>query len=336
MSKFTFILVFTTVSIVCEDNGTNGYNLTFSNSPQSYARQKIRRSVQNWKNHAQCGVTYETRIIGGENAAPGEFPWVVLLLFTSSLLPKNRLAALCSGSIISDRHVITSAHCLIDKDDPSFKLAAVRTGVHNKANHEICVGSVCYPQSKYEDYHIDKQYVHYLFQGSAFSGYDIALIRVDRNFKFNNYVQPICLDTSKTLLKELAGTDFVSSGWGYTRYDKKTKEYYVDANILQKITLPVLSDDQCQLVLQDTYKYSSKISDTESVICAGGSLLRDTCPGDSGGPLMKIISSENDLPRYHLFGTVSFGGTPCGQKFKPGVFTKVSHYLRWISANFNE
>ena len=49
----------------------------------------------------------------------------------------------------------------------------------------------------------------------------------------------------------------------------------------------------------------------------------DTCQGDSGGPL---IVNENG--KHTLYGITSFGiGCAIG---KPGVYTKVSRYLRFI------
>ena len=49
--------------------------------------------------------------IGGEETEVNEFPWAALLLLRSS--ETNRTSR-CGGSLISDRHVLTAAHCLKD------------------------------------------------------------------------------------------------------------------------------------------------------------------------------------------------------------------------------
>lgn len=63
-------------------------------------------------------------------------------------------------------------------------------------------------------------------------------------------------------------------------------------------------------------------------MCAGGELGKDSCKGDSGGPLMY----ENGRI-YEVLGVVSFGPTPCGLEDIPGVYSKVSEYVRWIKSN---
>ncbi|XP_028042611.1 phenoloxidase-activating enzyme-like, partial [Bombyx mandarina] len=68
-----------------------------------------------------------------------------------------------------------------------------------------------------------------------------------------------------------------------------------------------------------------KITLWNKQICAGGVPGKDSCKGDSGGPLMY----ENGR-QYEVVGVVSFGPTPCGLPDIPGVYTKVYEYLDWI------
>lgn len=50
----------------------------------------------------------DTRIVGGEDAKPGQFPYQV------SLYSKNRFN--CGGSILSKNWVVTAAHCTFGKE----------------------------------------------------------------------------------------------------------------------------------------------------------------------------------------------------------------------------
>ena len=64
----------------------------------------------------------------------------------------------------------------------------------------------------------------------------------------------------------------------------------------------------------------------ESQLCAGGKRGRDSCRGDSGGPLMAIIGN-----RWHAVGIVSFGSGLCGLEGIPAIYTRVGGFLDWIA-----
>ena len=68
---------------------------------------------------------------------------------------------------------------------------------------------------------------------------------------------------------------------------------------------------------------SSALSD-----CSGA----DSCSGDSGGPL--VYREFSGDPWYQV-GLVSFGSSKCGTG-KPGIYTRISGYLDWISRHLEE
>ena len=60
-------------------------------------------------------------------------------------------------------------------------------------------------------------------------------------------------------------------------------------------------------------------------ICPG----RDSCSGDSGGPLM--IKKRKNLDTFMIqIGVVSWGLNDCGKKGIPGIYTNVRYFLPWI------
>jgi len=68
------------------------------------------------------------------------------------------------------------------------------------------------------------------------------------------------------------------------------------------------------------------------MICAGdprNNWARDSCYGDSGGPLQVYPESEC---LFQVIGIVSFG-RGCALYQIPGVYTRVSYYLPWIEDN---
>lgn len=74
----------------------------------------------------------------------------------------------------------------------------------------------------------------------------------------------------------------------------------------------------------------------EKQMCAGGEKGKDSCNGDSGGPLMTIDHSNKLQPYMYCAGIVSFGPKACGMEGWPGVYTRVSAYMDWIVENIRE
>ncbi|XP_053908636.1 kallikrein-14-like isoform X2 [Cuculus canorus] len=111
------------------------------------------------------------------------------------------------------------------------------------------------------------------------------------------------------------GTTCTTSGWGATTSPEVT---YPD--VLQCVNVTIFSSAECHRL------YPGSI--TENMLCAG-SLRggRDSCQGDSGGPL---------VCNGTLQGIVSWGMEKCGQPRRPGVYTKVCRYARWIQKTMED
>lgn len=91
--------------------------------------------------------------------------------------------------------------------------------------------------------------------------------------------------------------------------------------ILQKVTVPIWSNTHCQ----GKYGTSAPGGIIESMLCAGVD-SKDSCTGDSGGPLMVNEGTWTQV------GIVSWG-IGCGEGQYPGVYTRVSSFIPWITKN---
>lgn len=255
---------------------------------------------------SKCGYTNATRIriVGGEDAPLGAWPWISLLGFRDTLTSK--VDYLCGGALITDQHVITAAHCVKDKDE----LYSVRVGEHDINSNS--------DGAQTQDIVIERKTPHEKFDSVSFQN-DIAILKLSRKVKLTPGVQPICLPTDESLRnRNYVKTKPFVAGWGATSYNGPS------SGVLQEVQIPVVSQESC---LASYKKFRTVVVD-DTVICAGtkkGGI--DACQGDSGGPLM-ISEAE----RFYLLGVVSFG-FKCAEPGFPGVYTRIPYYMDWIMSN---
>lgn len=204
----------------------------------------------------ECGISVAstTRLVGGIETIKGKYPWLTALGYKT---PSIRF--LCSGSLITNKHVLTSAHCITNN------LSFVRLGAHNLSTVEP--GSL--------DVSISQSISHEEFDLKSTMN-DIAIIVLDKSVRFTDRISTICLPTEPDLQQDFIGYSPFVAGWGAVQYQGPT------SNVLQEIQVPVVSLAQCMESYKKVYK---TIKFNDRFICAGNG-LNDACQGDSGGPLM--------------------------------------------------
>lgn len=272
-------------------------------------------------NPENCGaVSTGNRIFGGEPTKLEEHPWAALLFYNLSRkdTPGFRLAPNCGGSLINSRHVLTAAHCV---DGPrSLKLTYVRLGEYNTSSPEECT-TVNNEEICRQDVGIDKVIVHsgYDMQGRNVVN-DIALVRLSSDVEFSKFVKPICMPFDETIRNmPIEGEELTVTGWGKTEEDNRS-EIQLHVELIGK------NHNVCN------QKYSTaNITLADTQLCVGGEPGKDSCKGDSGGPLMR-----QELGVWYQVGVVSFGHKFCGYGGFPGIYTDVSKYLNWIEQTVNE
>ncbi|XP_051971788.1 coagulation factor IX-like isoform X2 [Xyrauchen texanus] len=234
------------------------------------------------------------RIVGGNEATPGEIPWQVVLMH------KLNKMAFCGGSILNEDWVITAAHCIEGRIGTFF----IRAGEHDITKKE----------GKESDYDTAECHIHphYSTKKGLFN-HDIALLKLQTPVQFSDYALPICLgskDFTEKLLRSAPNS--LVSGWGRLRYGG------IESNTLQKVEVPYVDRTEC--------KTSSTDKITHFMFCAGyNTVHKDSCQGDSGGPHATHYQNT-----WYLTGIVSWGDE-CAKDGKYGIYTRVSKYMFWIS-----
>uniref|UniRef100_A0A3Q3C994 ST14 transmembrane serine protease matriptase b n=1 Tax=Haplochromis burtoni TaxID=8153 RepID=A0A3Q3C994_HAPBU len=247
--------------------------------------------------NCDCGTNLysSTRIVGGQSASVGEWPWQVSLHFKG-------LGHVCGASVLSDRWLLTAAHCV--QDTTVYKLshadqweAFLGLHVQNQTNEWTVKRGV-------------KQIIAHRYYNRYTEDNDIALMELDTRVSLTQHIRPICLPSSTYYFH--SDQEAWITGWG------TTLQGGVSASVLQMAEILIFSSRLCNLLLY--YRV------TDNMLCAGflsGGV--DTCQGDSGGPL----SVANSHGRFFLAGVTSWG-KGCALSFRPGVYTRVTKYRSWI------
>jgi len=248
-----------------------------------------------------CGVkgTYRSgRVVGGEDAAPGEWCWQVALI--NSL---NQY--LCGGALIGQSWVLTAAHCvtnIVRAGDAIY----VRVGDHDLTQKFGSPGA--------QTLRVATTYIHHNHNSQTLDN-DIALLKLHGDAELKEGVCLVCLPARGT--SQATGKKCTVTGYGYMGETGPIPLRIREARV------PIVNDNEC---VRKINTVTEKIFILPaSSFCAGGIKGHDACQGDGGGPLVC-----EDSGYHELTGLVSWG-FGCGRKDVPGVYVKVSSFIGWIN-----
>lgn len=286
-----------------QGGATGGEQQPFSNGQQQQQQQQQGGAETRFPlNEKNCGTIHETRIVGGDEANPDDFPWMTAIIKSR---PKDGEARpFCGGSLITRRHILTAAHCL---ESLAPRDVLVRLGSYD---FDDSTASSLAPDLAIDQFRVPSNYSKKTHVA------DIAIMRLKTPLSTNDNYKTVCMPQARRSYVGAYGT--------VTGYGSQSQTFRRAAPKLRQVTVPIWENRKCSTV------YKKNL--TESFMCAGyeeGG--KDACQGDSGGPLM----TEGPNERMMVIGVVSHG-IGCGAPGYPGVYTRTSTYLDWIEKNTRE
>ncbi|XP_001845720.2 trypsin-1 [Culex quinquefasciatus] len=246
----------------------------------------------------KCGRTNKaTRIVGGTETAVNQYPWMTMLQYGGTFY--------CGGSLISDRHVLTAAHCVHGFNASKISVVLLDHDRSSTTEAETITGKV------------SRVIKHNGYNSNNYNS-DIAVLVLQKPVSFNEKLRPVCLPDMK---KSFTGYDGLVTGWGAT-----SENGQVSVN-LQEVMVPIMSNADCK-----KSGYGDKRI-TDNMLCAGfAEGKKDSCQGDSGGPL-HIINKEKAAENIHQIAGIVSWGEGCAKPNYPGVYTRVNRYRTWLMSN---
>lgn len=252
----------------------------------------------------------ESRIINGQQAVDGRYPYVVSLVLGSKhicagtwvrgvvvvaffLHMSNLLCYACmpTGSLISPDMVLTAGHC------GGFGRSSVEIGRHNREDY----------LDQFEQILVEQELLHPSYVDGLSLRFDQLLLKLSSS----SLVTPVKVNLNSNLPG--SNQDVTVMGWGLTESGNDNSL----SPILLEARLQTLSNSECEQVVD----YRGFIFD--DMLCAYET-GKDSCQGDSGGPLI-METSNGDLQ----VGIVSWG-EGCAEEFVPGVYSRLSYDADWL------
>ncbi|KAL1780096.1 serine protease 27 [Sigmodon hispidus] len=239
------------------------------------------------------------RMVGGEDALEGEWPWQVSI--------QRNGTHFCGGSLIAPTWVLTAAHCFSNTSDISmYQVLLGARKLQQPGPHALYV-------------RVKRVKSNPQYQGMASSA-DVALVELQVPVTFSSYILPVCLPDPSIAFE--SGMNCWVTGWG----SPSEQDRLPNPRILQKLTVPIIDTPRCNLLYSRGAESDFQLKTIkDDMLCAGfAEGKKDACKGDSGGPLVCLVDQS-----WVQAGVISWG-EGCARRNRPGVYIRVTSHHKWI------
>ncbi|KAG1967561.1 testisin [Pimephales promelas] len=206
-----------------------------------------------------CGqaTPQNTKIIGGQNATAGSWPW------QASIQRVSFGGYLCSGTLINKEWVLSAADCF--RNNPISDLVVylgrlTQNGLNPHETNRTVIKVITHPEYDNLDH-------------------KLALLQLSSPVTFSDYIKPVCLAAAGSIFVD--GTESWVTGWGVIN-----EENFKFSDILQELKSAVVNNFKCNVAHRGII--------TDNLICAGflNESGKGPCMGDGGSPLVSKQGSK--------------------------------------------
>lgn len=262
---------------------------------------------------AACGSSAEPvgdqggAIVGGQEADDRSYAWMAAVMYDY----EGTFYQGCGGSFIDERHVVTAGHCSVDflyePENHAYRIVPIDPATVRIARRPQSLAAL----TAADLLEVTRVWVHPNYDDHSLDS-DVAVWELAQPVRLRHY--PEFAEREEIARWTRQGRTVRTIGYG--TIDPLTGE---TSDTLLEVDVPLLSDAECRAAYEGT-----DLPITDTMICAGleqGG--KDSCWGDSGGPLFKPGREPT------LLAVVSTG-IGCAEPGHPGVYTQLSGFRSWI------